>query len=48
LTNKGRLQFEEYASAHESWVNIILEELSEQESQELINLLDIISYDRRS
>ena len=48
LTNKGRLQFVEYASAHESWVNIILEELSEQESQELINLLDIISYDRRS
>ena len=48
LTNKGRLQFEEYASAHESWVNIILEELSEKESQDLINLLDIISYDRRS
>jgi DNA-binding MarR family transcriptional regulator len=48
LTNKGRLQFEEYAHAHESWVNIILEELSDQEAKDLIKLLDIISYNRRS
>ena len=41
-------QFEEYANAHESWVNIILEKLSEQEAQELINLLDTISYNRSS
>ncbi|MDB3955629.1 transcriptional regulator [Alphaproteobacteria bacterium] len=48
LTNKGRLQFEEYANAHESWVNIILEELSDQEAKDLIKLLDIISYNRRN
>ena len=48
LTNKGKTQFEEYANAHESWVNIILEKLSEQEAQELINLLDTISYNRSS
>lgn len=48
LTNKGRLQFEEYANAHESWVNIILEKLSEQKAQDLINLLDTISYKRSS
>ncbi|MBT3938148.1 MAG: winged helix-turn-helix transcriptional regulator [Pelagibacterales bacterium] len=46
LTNKGKNQFEEYANAHESWINIILEKLSEQEAQDLINLLDIISYNR--
>lgn len=48
LTNKGKTQFEEYANAHESWVNIILEKLSEQEAQDLINLLDKISYNRSS
>ena len=48
LTNKGRLQFEEYPNAHESWVNIILEKLSEQKAQDLINLLDTISYKRSS
>jgi DNA-binding MarR family transcriptional regulator len=48
LTNKGKTQFEEYANAHESWVNIILEKLSEQEAQKLINLLDTISYNRSS
>jgi DNA-binding MarR family transcriptional regulator len=48
LTNKGKNQFEEYANAHESWINIILEKLSEQEAQDLINLLDIISYNRSS
>lgn len=46
LTNKGKNQFEEYANAHESWINIILDKLSEQEAQDLINLLDIISYNR--
>ncbi len=48
LTNKGKTQFEKYANAHESWVNIILEKLSEQEAQDLINLLDKISYNRSS
>ena len=48
LTNKGRAQFEVYANAHESWVNIILEKLSEQNGQDLINLLDTISYNRSS
>ena len=48
LTNKGKTQFEEYANAHETWVNIILEKLSEQEAQKLINLLDTISYNRSS
>jgi DNA-binding MarR family transcriptional regulator len=48
LTNKGRAQFDVYANAHESWVNIILEKLSEQNGQDLINLLDTISYNRSS
>ena len=48
LTNKGKKQFEEYAIAHESWVNAMLKNISEQDSQVLINLLDSISQINRS
>ena len=47
LTNKGIIQFEEYAWSHESWINEILEKLSEQDAQLLIGLLDTIS-DKKS
>ena len=48
LTNKGKKQFEEYGIAHESWVNAMLKNISEQDSQVLINLLDSISQINRS
>ena len=48
LTNKGKKQFEEYAIAHESWINVMLKNISEQDSQVLINLLDSISQINRS
>ncbi len=47
LTNKGIIQFEEYAWSHESWINEILEKLSEQDARLLIGLLDTIS-DKKS
>ncbi|PPR15488.1 MAG: hypothetical protein CFH33_01421 [Alphaproteobacteria bacterium MarineAlpha9_Bin3] len=48
LTNKGKKQFEEYAIAHESWINVMLKNISEQDSQVLIDLLDSISQINRS
>jgi len=48
LTNKGKKQFEEYAIAHESWINVMLQNISEQDSQVLIDLLDTISQINRS
>ena len=48
LTNKGKKQFEEYAIAHESWINVMLQNISEQDSQVLIDLLDSISQINRS
>ena len=48
LTNKGKKQFEEYAIAHESWINAMLKNISEQDSQVLIDLLDSISQINRS
>jgi len=47
LTNKGKIQFEEYAWSHEAWINMILNKLSEQDAQILTNLLNKIS-DKRS
>lgn len=43
LTNKGKIQFQEYAWSHESWINMILNKLSGQDAQILINLLNKIS-----
>lgn len=43
LTNKGKRQFEEYAIAHEAWINVMLKNLSEKDSHVLIDLLDSIS-----
>ena len=40
LTNKGIRQFEEYAGAHEAWINIMLKNVSEQDSHILMDLLD--------
>ena len=48
LTNKGIRQFEEYAGAHEAWINIMLKNVSEQDSHILIDLLDSISEINRS
>jgi len=48
LTNKGKKQFEEYAIAHESWINVMLKNVSEQDSHLLIDLLDSISEINRS
>ena len=48
LTNKGKKQFEEYAIAHESWINAMLKNISEHDSQVLIDLLDSISQINRS
>ena len=48
LTNKGIRQFEEYAGAHEAWINIMLKDVSEQDSHILIDLLDSISKINRS
>ena len=48
LTNKGIRQFEEYAGAHEAWINIMLKDVSEQDSHILIDLLDSISEINRS
>ena len=48
LTNKGIRQFEEYASAHEAWINVMLKNISEQNSHILIDLLDSISEINRS
>ena len=41
--DKGKKQFEEYAIAHESWINTMLKNISEQDSHVLIDLLDSIS-----
>ena len=48
LTNKGKKQFEEYAIAHESWINAMLKNISEKDSDVLIRLLDSISEIQRS
>jgi DNA-binding MarR family transcriptional regulator len=48
LTNKGIRQFEEYAGAHEAWINVMLKNISEQNSHILIDLLDSISEINRS
>jgi DNA-binding MarR family transcriptional regulator len=48
LTNKGIRQFEEYAGAHEAWINVMLKNISEQNSHVLIDLLDSISEINRS
>ena len=48
LTNKGIRQFEEYADAHEAWINVILKNVTEKDSDVLIRLLDSISEIQRS
>lgn len=48
LTNKGIRQFEEYAGEHEAWINVMLKNISEQNSHILIDLLDSISEINRS
>ena len=46
--NKGLSQFEEYAGAHAAWINVMLKNVSEQDSHVLIDLLDSISEINRS
>ena len=48
LTKKGIRQFEEYADAHEAWINVILKNVTEKDSDVLIRLLDSISEIQRS
>ena len=41
-------KFEEYADAHEAWINVILKNVTEKDSDVLIRLLDSISEIQRS